>query len=169
MSQSSLDKKTQPIPEELNCLRAFVSTRVRDEIRERHQRRHLQLRNALRRNCEVHTLSPRDLQRCDSDHLSLHVYYRAAAGAGRNRRRDLNDAAKRWNVAHGRDDSIRDTAFESQRIADDDYALAFLRRSLVERQGLICVAGVSIFNKAMSPSASTASTPLTGNTAPDDE
>ena len=35
--------------------------------------------------------------------------------------------------------------------------------------GLIGVAGGSIFRRAMSPSASTASTPLTGNTVPVDE
>ena len=36
----------------------------------------------------------------DADNLTLHIYHWTAAGAGRDRRSDLDDSAKGWYVAH---------------------------------------------------------------------
>ena len=74
------------------------------------------------------------MQRCDADHLALHVDDGTAARAGRNRRGDLNDATKAGNVAHRGNNSVRHAAFQAERIADDDDAFAFLRRRAFERK-----------------------------------
>src|SRR6266568_6881968 len=92
----------------------------------------MKLGDPFRRNREVHALASGDLQSCHTDHLTLHVYYRTAARARRNRRSDLNDAAKAGNVSHGRNNSIGDTAFQTKWIANHHYAFAFLRRRAVE-------------------------------------
>ena len=46
----------------------------------------------------------------------------------------MNDAAKAGNVAHRGHDAIRYAALQAERIADDHNALAFLRRSAIERK-----------------------------------
>src|SRR6185436_8718541 len=108
-----------------------ISSGARDEISQRHDRRDLQLRNTLGRNREIHTLSAGDLQRGNANNLALHIHYRTAARSRRDRRRDLNDATKSRNVAHGGDNSIRNATFQTEWITNDNNALAFLRRSLV--------------------------------------
>src|SRR6185436_7180924 len=85
-------------------------------------------------NREIHALAAGDLQSRHANHLAVHVDDRTATRAGRNRRGDLNDAAKTGNVAHGRNDAVGDAAFEAERIADHDDALTFLRRSAIERK-----------------------------------
>src|SRR5438093_12201255 len=86
----------------------------------------MKLGDPFRRNREVHALAPGDLQSCHTDYLTLHVYYRTAARARRNRRSDLNDAAKAGNVSHGRNNSIGDTAFQTKWIANHYNAFVFL-------------------------------------------
>ena len=90
--------------------------------------------DAFRRYRKIDALPAGDLQRRYANHLSLHVNYRTAARAGRDRRSDLNDSSKRGNVADGRHDAICNASFQAKRISDYDDAFAFLRRGPIERK-----------------------------------
>jgi hypothetical protein len=93
----------------------------------------LEAGEARRAEREVDVLPVHHADGHDADHLAAHVEDGAPGIAVRDGRGDLDDAAQGGHLAHGRDDAVRDGAFEPERVADDEDALALLGHDLRER------------------------------------
>src|SRR6185436_3363995 len=112
------------IPKVGQRLRLIGAVLDRDLIK-RNELTASQLPDAHRAQRQIYILAVGHLHGDDTDYLAAHVEKRTSAISMRDRRGRLNYPPQVRNFTHRRDDAIAYRAFQSQRIADDEYRLAF--------------------------------------------